>query len=259
MAKIDKRHHYVLILDTETANTHVLPDGKMDMSDVLMYDCGWAVIDTKGNVYKERSFVNQDIFYDCADIMSSAYYNWKIPQYLEEIQSGERIVADTYTIRKTMLSDMDEYGITEIVAHNARFDINALNVIQRYITNSKYRYWFPYGTIILDTMKGARDVIHNMPTYKRFCEEHNYLTNNGKLSTTAENLYRFIINDPGFTEEHKALQDVQIEREIFWYCRRQHKKMDMQIFKPKEEIPAPTEIQKRIMKIVRDGNPAPLF
>lgn len=250
---MDKRRHYVLILDTETANTRTLPNGKLDISNVLMYDCGWAVIDTKGNVYRERSFVNKDIFYDHADIMSSAYYNWKIPEYLKDIANGERVVSDTYTIRETMLADMNEYGITEIVAHNARFDVNALNTIQRYMTNSKYRYWFPYGTVILDTMKGAKEVIHKMPSYKKFCEKHNYLTKNGQLSTTAENLYRFIINHPGFTEEHKALEDVQIEREIFWYCRRQHKKMDMQILKPKEEDSVPTEIQKRIMKIVKEN------
>lgn len=253
MEKIDRRRHYVLILDTETANTHFAENGKMDMSDVLMYDCGWAVIDTKRNVYRERSFVNEDVFYDMADVMSSAYYNWKIPQYLKDIANGERIVTNTYTIRQTMLADMEEYGITEIVAHNARFDVNALNTIQRVMTNSKYRYWFPYGTIILDTMKGARDVMHKMPTYIKFCEEHGYTTKNGKPSTTAENLYRFIINDPGFTEEHKALQDVQIEREIFWYCRKQHKKMDMQIMKPKEDYPIPTEFQKKIMKIVREN------
>ena len=48
--KIDKRHHYVLVVDTETANTLMREDGKMDMSCVLMYDCGWCVMDTKGKV-----------------------------------------------------------------------------------------------------------------------------------------------------------------------------------------------------------------
>ena len=52
MSKIDYRRHYVLVLDTETANTIVQEDGKMDMSNVLMYDCGWSVVDTKGNVYE---------------------------------------------------------------------------------------------------------------------------------------------------------------------------------------------------------------
>ena len=128
-------------------------------------------------------------------------------------------------IRKAMLADMKRYHITEVVAHNARFDLNALNVIQRWTTKSKYRYWFPYGTEIWDTMKMARDVIHKMPTYRKFCEEHGFLTANGQLSTTAENLYRFIIKDPTFKESHTGLEDVQIERVIMFYCFRQHKKM----------------------------------
>ena len=225
MNKIDYRHHYVLVLDTETANTLVDEDGRMDMSSVLMYDCGWSVVDTKGNVYLERSFVNRDIFVYERELMRSAYYAWKIPRYVEDLRNGNRIMANTYEIRQQMLADMELYHIHEVVAHNARFDLNALNGIQRWTTKSQYRYWFPYGTEVWDTMKMARDVIHKMPTYRRFCEEHGLLTANGRLSTTAENLYRFITKNPNFVESHTGLEDVQIEREIMFYCFRQHKKM----------------------------------
>lgn len=225
MNKIDYRRHYVLVLDTETANTARTEDGKLDTSSVLMYDCGWSIVDTKGNVYKEQSFVNRDIFVYERELMDSAYYGWKIPRYVEDLQNGKRKMASTYEIRKAMLADMELYHITEVVAHNARFDRDALDTIQRWTTKSKYRYWFPYGTEIWDTMKMARDVIHKMPTYRRFCEEHGFLTANGRLSTTAENLYRFIIKDPTFVESHTGLEDVQIEREIMFYCFRQHKKM----------------------------------
>lgn len=225
MNKIDYRRHYVLVLDTETANTARTEDGKLDTSSVLMYDCGWSVVDTKGNVYKEQSFVNRDIFVYERELMNSAYYGWKIPRYVEDLRNGKRKMASTYEIRKAMLADMELYHITEVVAHNARFDRDALDTIQRWTTKSKYRYWFPYGTEIWDTMKMARDVIHKMPTYRRFCEEHGFLTANGRLSATAENLYRFIIKDPTFVESHTGLEDVQIEREIMFYCFRQHKKM----------------------------------
>ena len=225
MNKIDYRRHYVLVLDTETANTARTEDGKLDTSSVLMYDCGWSIVDTKGNVYKEQSFVNRDIFVYERELMDSAYYGWKIPQYVEDLRNGKRKMASTYEIRKAMLADMELYHITEVVAHNARFDRDALDTIQRWTTKSKYRYWFPYGTEIWDTMKMARDVIHKMPTYRRFCEENGFLTANGRLSATAENLYRFIIKDPTFVESHTGLEDVQIEREIMFYCFRQHKKM----------------------------------
>lgn len=225
MEKIDYRRHYVLVLDTETANTARTADGKLDTSSVLMYDCGWSIVDTKGNIYEERSFVNRDIFVYERELMASAYYGWKIPRYVEDLRNGKRKMANTYEIRKAMLADMELYHITEVVAHNARFDRDALDTIQRWTTKSKYRYWFPYGTEIWDTMKMARDVIHKMPTYRKFCEENGFLTANGRLSATAENLYRFIIKDPTFVESHTGLEDVQIEREIMFYCFRQHKKM----------------------------------
>ena len=69
---IDRRRNYGIMLDTETANT--IQDGdKLDMSNVLPYDFGWAVIDSKGNVYETYSFVNRDIFCYERDLMQSAY------------------------------------------------------------------------------------------------------------------------------------------------------------------------------------------
>ena len=225
MNKIDRRHHYILVCDTETANTFRKENGQLDTSSVLVYDCGWCVMDTAGTIYKEQSFVNSDIFVGEKELMQSAYYAKKIPQYVEDLRAGKRKMATTYEIRKAMLDDLKAYGIKEIVAHNARFDYNALNTLQRWTTKSKYRYWFPYGVEIWDTMKMARDVIHKMPTYRKFCEENGYLTKNGSLSTTAENLYKFISKNADFKENHTGLEDVQIEREIFLYCKKQHKKM----------------------------------
>ena len=249
---MDKRKHYVLVLDTETANTLTTDDGNLDMSNVLVYDCGWSVVDVHGGVYLERSYVNRDIFCDERELMRSAYYAKKIPQYVAEIVAGKRIMSNTYEIRQQMLADMEQYGICEVVAHNARFDVNALNSTLRWQTKSRFRYWFPYGTIVWDTMKMARDVIHNMPTYKQFCEENNLKTKNGRLSTTAESLYKFIINDPTFVEQHTGLEDVQIEREIMFYCYRQHKPMRKLLYENQlPPLDPPTAIQKQIMRIVK--------
>ena len=251
---IDRRKHYVLVLDTETANTLVDENGKLDMSNVLMYDCGWSVVDTSGEIYVERSYINRDVFCEERELMQSAYYAKKIPMYCRDLQMGRRVMANTYEIRQAMLADMEMYGIHEVVAHNARFDLNALNTILRYTTKSKYRYWFPYGTEIWDTMKMARDVIHNMPTYRKFCEEFDLKTANGRLSTTAENLYRFIINDPYFEESHTGLEDVQIEREIMFYCYRQHKPMRKLLYENAfPQDPPPTPLQKQIMIIVKEN------
>ena len=228
--KIDHRRHYVLVLDTETANTLRTEDGQLDTASALVYDCGWSVVDTSANIYVERSFVNTDVYDKMADLMKSAYYGWKRPLYEAGIAMGERQKANTYEIRQAMLADIAKYGIKEVVAHNARFDINALNSTLRWTTKSKFRYWMPFDIVVWDTMKMARSVIHKMPTYRKFCEKYGFLTKTGKLSCTAENLYRFITKDPTFVEAHTGLEDVEIESQILAYCYRQHKKMSKKLF-----------------------------
>lgn len=244
--KIDYRKHYVLVVDTETANT-IQDKDKLDMSNVLVYDCGWQIVDTKGNVYLERSFINRDIFVGERDLMKSAYYASKIPRYIEDLRAGRRVMANTYEIRAQMLADMELYHITEVAAHNARFDVNALNNTQRWTTKSRFRYWFPFDTTIWDTMKMADSVICKMPTYQKFCEEYGYFTPTGRIRKTAEILWRFISKNNDFEESHTGLEDVTIEAQIMFYCFRQHKHIDKELFPKKENIPI-TDFQKELIK-----------
>ena len=221
---IDKRRHYILVVDTETANTPKVGN-KLMIDSGLVYDVGWCVMDTRGNVYEERSFINFDVFYKMADVMQSAYYKDKISHYWQGIIDRTHEIGDTYSIRMAMLADMKKYNITEVVAHNARFDITVLNATQRYMTKSKFKYWFPCGTEVWDSLKMARSVILKMPSYKTFCETHDLVGKGGRLPASAEALYKFIINDPTFEESHTGLEDVRIERAIIAYCYKQKKKM----------------------------------
>lgn len=246
----DKRIHYILMLDTETANAHTNEKGNLDMRDVLVYDCGFAVIDTKGNVYDTFSFVNKDIFSNLA-MMYSSYYARKIPQYIEDLSNGKRIYATTLEIRQKMLDVMRIYGISEVCAHNARFDYNALNNTLRYISSGQLRFWFPFETEIWDTLKMSSDVIAKMPTYKKFCIENGYITKNNQVRKTAEILYRFIAKDNFFKEEHTGLADVLIESEILWYCYRQKKKMQKRLFK--DDLPELTDFQKKLLRSLKEN------
>lgn len=227
--KIDRRIKYMIVLDTETC-----PLDK-DLQDVIpsnmwTYDCGWAVVDKRGNVYKTQSFVNADIFLDEKDLMQSAYYASKIPAYWEQIKSGERTLTSFKNIRKALIEDIELFEVEEVYAHNMRFDLGTLNTTQRWLTKSASRYFFPWGIVPCDTLKMARDVIGQMPSYRRFCEENGYLTKNGRLRFTAEILYRFIKDENDFIESHTALEDVMIEKEILAYCYKQHKPMRKALF-----------------------------
>ena len=227
--KIDRRISYKIVLDTETCPIDKSVK-EVNANNMWTYDCGWAVVDKRGKVYKTRSFVNADIFLNEKELMKSSYYAKKIPMYWEDIKNGKRILTSFNNIRKALFEDIAEYEVTEIFAHNMYFDYTTLNITQRWLTKSKYRYFFPYGIKVCDTMKMARNVISKMPTYKNFCKENGYLTKTGQLSLKAEHLYRFISKDNNFTESHTGLEDVMIEKEILAYCYKQHKKMEKRLW-----------------------------
>ena len=227
--KIDRRRTYLIMGDTETCNTR-MENGKLDMRDVLVYDFGFAVCDKQGRVYEKYSFIIKEIFFDMKDLMKTSYYADKLPQYYEEIRNGKRKVVSLYEARQILANVMKKYETNIFVAHNARFDDNALKVTERYTTKSKYRYFLPFGTEVWDTMKMASDTICKQKTYKKFCEENGYLTKKGQVRKTAEILYRYITKNNDFTESHTGLEDVMIEKEILAHCFRQHKTMRKKLY-----------------------------
>lgn len=198
-----------IVFDCETTNT---------MDDPMVYDLGWSVINDKFEVLAERSFVNADIFIEEKELMKEAYFADKIPQYVEEIADGKRELRRFNTIRKAFADDCKNFEVVAIMAHNARFDYKALQSTQRYLTKSKYRWFFPFGVEIWDTLKMARQTFGKNPEYREFCIENGFITKNNQLRMTAEILYRFITKDLQFEEEHTGLADVRIEREIFRHC-----------------------------------------
>ena len=205
-----------MVIDTETSNGFDSP---------LVYDIGFAIVDKKGNVYHTESLVIYDVFVLLKEIMATAYYAEKIPQYEQDIKDKKRRLVTFETARRIVAEYLRKYGVTAVIAHNMRFDYNALNTTNRYITKSRQRYFFPYGTKIWCSLAMSRSIFGKKPTYKIWCKENGFMTPNGQPRMTAEILYRFISRKYDFIESHTGLEDVMIEKEIFSYCIRQHKKI----------------------------------
>ena len=53
---MDRRIKYRLVIDTETCPLDTEFEG-VSPYNMWVYDCGWAVVDKRGNVYKARSFI----------------------------------------------------------------------------------------------------------------------------------------------------------------------------------------------------------
>lgn len=242
--KIDRRRTYILQIDTETANTLRDETGKLDTSSGLTYDIGFAIIDKQGRIYEYKSFVVKEVFSDMPNVMDTAYYKKKLPIYYEGLRTGEFVEKSILYVRKVVLNMMEKYRCHIVCAHNAFFDCGVLNSSIRYLTKSRIRYFFPFGTIWWDTLKMAK-VIQSQKGYRMWCEANGAMTN-GQPSKSAENLYRYISGINDFDEHHTGLEDVKIESKILAHCFRQHKAMTKELWQ-KKDTPENTPFQIALM------------
>lgn len=228
--RIDKRKKYIAVVDTETANGF-MENGKINLFYSLVYDYGYIIRDKAGNILVARSFAIAEIFLD-KELMSSAYYAEKIPQYWEEIKSGKRQLVKFSTMRKIFLADCKKYNVSTVTAHNANFDVRALNNTIRLLTGSNCRYFFPRKFEIWDTLKMSRDIFGQLKGYRNYCVNNNYMTKHKvpQIRCTAEILYKYISGNDDFIEQHKGIDDVLIESEILTYCLKSHKKMRKRLY-----------------------------
>lgn len=211
---------YYLVLDTETANS---------IEEPLPYDIGWAICDRKGNIYEKKSYVCTEVFLDMKDLMVSAYYAEKIPNYWDDIKAGKRILTGMWNIRREMIKDMKKYKVSAVCAYNMGFDKRALNNLVRYVSKSWMRWWFPFGTEYNCIWNMACNAILNRTTYIKFAVKNGLISDANNIFTSAECAYRYITDSIDFVESHTGLEDVEIEVEIMAECFRQHKALKKEI------------------------------
>ena len=216
MKKVDRRKKYIMVLDVETTG---------NIGSPLVYDLGFAVMDKKGNVYEERSFVISEIF-DNSKLMDTAYYACKIPMYKEGLIKGDFVKVNFLQAREEFLRLMEMYGIETISAYNLNFDMRALrNTTEKLFGKGKRFLTKEYKEVdLLCIWSLACEVLYSRPSYLRFIDKYNLMTEKGNPLTSAEVGYRYLQDNNEFEEEHTGLQDVRIECKILARCIAQHKK-----------------------------------
>ena len=200
----------ILLVDVESAN---------DIECPFTYDVSIRMTDTQGNNWGERAFVIRDIFVYEQELMKNAFYADRIPDYINDLRAHHKEMANFMWMRRQVLDMMKEFDCNTVAAYNCSFDRNALNNTLRYLTKSKYRWFFPYDTEFIDIWNMACQTICQTFAYKEFAENNNFISNNGKnYRATAETVYAFLIGNPSFEEAHKGMEDVAIEHNIMSHC-----------------------------------------
>lgn len=222
---------YAINLDSETCN--IIPSQKVILHNNLTYNIGYSLVClTDYEVVSSRSYLVNEIFFGEREKMQSCYYAKKIPQYLDGIANHKYICANFFDIINEIHHICKKYNVVSIIAHNARFDVDAINTTCAYLLGKNYVRALPQDIEIWDSLKMARSIFSKRPSYIKFCKENNYMTKHKtpRPKLTAEVLYRFISQNNDFIEEHTALEDVKIEWEIIKKCYKAHKKMNKLLY-----------------------------
>ncbi len=166
---------YLMFIDTETIGTLNVKES------ILPFEIGMKIYDTETKkVVKEKSYLVRK-FFNNKFIMLSTFSATKYPNYFD---------------KTAMARLFEEFGVTN-----------------------------PFENIdLLDTMEVSK-IITFSKDYANYCLEHKdklnsvkdscFITNSGRVRTTAQAIYCYLTDNADFEEAHTGLEDIDIEIEIF--------------------------------------------
>jgi hypothetical protein len=245
---------YYLTLDTETATLPYANEvcktaaqkQKIAIAKPLVYDIGWTVSDRQGNSVFERNYLVQETFF-VPNVFNTAYYKNKRPIYMEMYKNEEIEAKNWNDIITILIADLEMVDIT--TAFNACFDFKkAIPYTERYIENlysENYTRWEegqkascnrllmgikpeenpdylkPWFELrgqkypLADLWQIACNRLINIDKYRDYCLKNKLLTASAiYFKTSAETCFQYLMNNYNFIEDHTALSDARIEKDI---------------------------------------------
>lgn len=214
--KVDlKKERYLMFIDTETIGTLNVKES------ILPFEIGMKILDTETmKVVKEKSYLVRK-FFNNKYIMLSTFSATKYPNYFEKLENDKRYkTMSVNDISKDIEKTISRYSIKIMVAHNGNFDKTAMaRLFEDFGVNN------PFENIdLLDTMELSK-IITFSKDYANYCLENKdrlnsmkdscFITNSGRVRTTAQAIYCYLSNNSQFEEAHTGLEDIDIEIEIF--------------------------------------------
>lgn len=185
---------------------------------------GILIVDNMGSIYETYNVLINEVFFN-KDLMSTAYYNNKLPYYYNLLANNKINNISFMTAYVKFINLINKWNVKGIMAYNVAFDTRAINATMKYILKEQLFFPpIPDDISLICLLQNAKEKIIKTPTYINFCRDNNFLTSKGNIKQTAEIVYRFFKKDLLFEEKHRAIDDCYIEAEIFKYLTKMHKK-----------------------------------
>lgn len=192
----------ILVFDTETISV-----GKQ-----FIYNLGYQVVSPDGSVLVERDLVIRQV-YDNKPLFETAYYAEKRPLYTNGMRSRRMKKVSWGDACRIMAKDIKDHKVADGYAFNSSFDERAFYFNHLFFKN-KVR---PLDGIRVHDIMSYIKVFAETEDYKKFCKANGFVCKNGRVKRTAESCYAFISNNGCYREQHIALADSRIEKDILLY------------------------------------------
>lgn len=210
------------ILDIET-----LTDAR------LAFDVAWIVKDSKGNTLEKRNYLISEIadvpFFSILMRRDSFMKN-KADFYMDGMAFKSFEIASLYDVWADFMAIGVRYDAKIVMcAYNAKFDYSVLN------DNMQAYYgmdFFNDSVEVVDIMTMALATICDTNKFVRWCQLTNHVTAKGNVQTNAETVYAYLTRNADYVEAHHALQDCEIEADIYFKTRKYRKKHHKQFANP---------------------------
>lgn len=193
-----------MVFDTETTS----------VNKPFCYNIGYVIVNSEtGDILVSRDYVVEQIWHNMA-LFSTAYYAEKRPIYVNRMRSRKVKMGKFGNICQQMIRDMEAFDVSTAYAYNSRFDDGVFD-----FNCDWFKCINPFDNIqIIDIMGYVHRVIAFTPEFQKYCEVNSLFTESGNYSSTAETVYKYLLSDTSFEEEHTALSDSKIENDILEYC-----------------------------------------
>lgn len=194
----------IIVFDTETTS----------LEKPFCYNVGYVVYDTDNNeILLSRDYVIEQVWHNPM-LFTTAYYADKRELYVSRMRSKKAKLEKFGYVTQQMYRDIKDFDINIGFAYNSPFDVGVFS-----FNCDWFKTINPLDTLKICDIRGyVHKAIAFDEDFQKFCDTHQYYTESGNYSTTAETLFRYISDNTEFIEEHTALADSRIECEILARC-----------------------------------------
>ena len=191
----------IMIFDTETTS----------LDKPFCYNIGYVIVNAENHdTLISRDYVVEQVWHNPM-LFSTAYYADKKPLYIKAMRQHKTIMDKFGYICQQMIRDIKAYEVDSAYAYNSSFDERVFD-----FNCDWFKCINPFDALPIYDIRGYAHHFICDDIYCDWCETYQKFSESGNYSTTAENLFQYIIRDTKFVEEHTALADSEIETEILF-------------------------------------------